>query len=406
MSLIAPEPELISFPPAARLSRLPVYVFARLDELKAIARQAGADLIDLGLGNPDQATPAPIVKAMTEALADVSSHGYPPFSGRPDFKGAIAAWMEKRYGVRLDPETETLPLSGSKEGLAHLAMAYVDHGDIALVPNPCYPVHLRGTLLSGGIAHDIPLTAETNFQPDLESIPPDTAAQAKLLVLNYPNNPTAAVASSTLLEEAVSFCRRHQILLVHDLAYGELYFGTKRPPSLLQIPGAKEIGVEFHTLSKTFNMAGWRLGFAVGNATVIKTLYALKTNIDYGVFGAIQISGIAALALPDSAIEKIRNTYRARRDLLIKNLKAMAWPVEPPEATMYIWLPLPQSLGMSSTQFAETLLSKTGIVVTPGVAFGAAGEGFVRISMVCAEKRLQEAMDRWQASGLTPEAAD
>jgi len=400
VSRIARQPEIITFSPAARLTRLPVYAFARLDELKALARLEGADLIDLGLGNPDAPTPAPIVKAMTEALADVSLHGYPPFSGRPDFKQAIAAWMEERYGVRLDPESETLPLNGSKEGLAHLAMAYIDNDDIALVPDPCYPVHRRGTLLSGGIAHDIPLCADNGFQPDLGAIPTDIAARAKLLILNYPNNPTAAVASATLLEEAVAFCRRHRVLLVHDLAYGELFFDGKRPPSLLAVPGAREIGVEFHTLSKTFNMAGWRLGFAVGNSTVIKTLYALKTNIDYGTFGAVQKAGITALGLPEPEIEKIRNTYRLRRDLLVASLKDMGFPVEPPQATMYLWLPLPRSLGMSSTQFAETLLSKTGVVVTPGVAFGAAGEGFVRISMVCDETRLQEAMSRWRASGL------
>lgn len=400
MKLAQSQSEPVIFTAAARLSKLPAYIFVRLDELKAKARAAGMDLIDLGLGNPDGPTPAPILEAFQEALQDRTTHGYPPFAGRMDFKQAIARWMQRRYGVYLDAENEVLPLIGSKEGLAHLALAYVDQGDVSLIPNPCYPVHLRGSILAGGTIHELPLKAENNFLPDLDAIPVGVASKAKLLILNYPNNPTAATAPDWLLEEAIALCRRHQILLVHDLAYGELYLDDKKPRSILEFPGAKSVSVEFHTLSKTFNMAGWRVGYVVGNSHVIKTLYALKTNVDYGIFGAIQVAGITALKLPDAELDKIRATYRRRRDLLVKNFEEMGWPVTPPQSTMYMWLPVPPELQMGSTEFAETLLSKTGVVVTPGVAFGTHGEGFVRISMVADDARLQEAMDRLRTTKL------
>src|SRR5215470_9100904 len=279
MNQVKSDSQALAFPPAARLSVLPSYIFARLDELKANAVRSGSELIDLGLGNPDGATPEAVIEALSRSLVDVRTHGYPPFAGRTDFKEAIAAFMFRRYGVKLDPAHEVLPLIGSKEGLAHLALAYVDHKDLCLVPNPCYPVHCRGPLLAGGVVHPIPLKAETNFLPDFEAIPIAVAAQSKLLILNYPNNPTAAMGTDWVMEKAIALCRENGILLVHDLAYGELYFGKRRPRSLLEFPGAKEVGVEFHTLSKTFNMAGWRVGFVAGNHHVIRTLYSLKTNI-------------------------------------------------------------------------------------------------------------------------------
>ncbi|HEY9869776.1 MAG TPA: aminotransferase class I/II-fold pyridoxal phosphate-dependent enzyme, partial [Candidatus Obscuribacterales bacterium] len=255
--------------------------------------------------------------------------------------------------------------------------------------------------LAGALIHDLPLSEDAGFLPDLDTVPADVAALAKVLVLNYPNNPTTATAPDDLLERSIWFCRRYEILLVHDLAYGELYFGRTRPRSILEFAGGKEIAVEFHTLSKTFNMAGWRIGFAVGNRHVIKTLYALKTNVDYGVFGAVQKAAIAALELPDSELEKIRNTYRQRRDILVEGYKDIGWQVTAPQATMYMWVRIPPALGMSSTEFAEMLLSKTGIVVTPGVAFGSCGEGYLRISMVAPQARLQEAMSRWRKAALT-----
>lgn len=402
MPRIPSESDLIKFSPAERLSRLPAYIFVRLDELKAQARANGTDLIDLGLGNPDQPTPQAIVEALRSSACDGSLHGYPPFDGRSDFKQAIAGWMLRQHGVKVDSEKEVLPLPGSKEGLAHLALAYVNDGDSVLVPTPSYPVHLRGPVLAGGQVHNLPLTLDSGFLPDLAAIPDQVATRSKMLFLNYPNNPTGATAPASFLEEAVAFCKMHGILLVHDLAYGELYFGAERPPSLLEFPGAKDVGVEFHTLSKTFNMAGWRLGFVVGNEHVIKTLYAMKTNIDYGVFGALQKAAIAALELPEPEIEKIRNTYRQRRDLLVDGLRNIGFTLNSPQATMYLWLPLPPTLGMSSTEFAERLLAETGVVVTPGVAFGPGGEGFVRISMVAPPARLQEAIKRWKSSPLAP----
>jgi LL-diaminopimelate aminotransferase len=402
MSSPASGSELIKLSPAARLSRLPAYIFVRLDELKAEARKNGKDLIDLGLGNPDAPTPSPVVNALRDAVSEPAFHGYPPFDGIPEFKAAIAGWMKRRYQVELEPAREILPLAGSKEGLAHLAMAYLDHGDLALIPSPCYPVHQRGPVLAGASIFSLPLTAENGFVPDLEAIPAEVAAAAKLLIINYPNNPTGATVNGDVLERAVHFCRQHQILLVHDFAYGEIYFEPERPHSLLEFSGAKEIGIEFHTLSKAFNMAGWRVGFAAGNETVIKTLYALKTNIDYGVFAAIQTAAMAALSLPDTEIETIRNTYRQRRDLLVSGLKAMGWRVNPPQAGMYVWLALPRSLGMSSSEFCEHLLNETGVVVTPGIAFGDGGEGYVRISLVAPVERLREALRRWQSSRLKP----
>ncbi len=383
-----------SYRPSARLSRLPEYVFVRLDELKRQARLKGVDLIDLGLGNPDGATPAPVIEALDEALADPANHGYPPFSGRPDFKEAVARWMLSRYQVTLEPESEVLALVGSKEGLAHLALAFLDDGDVALAPSPCYPVHYRAALLAGADVVDMPLTEDNGFLPDFDKIPETAAARAKLLILNYPNNPTAAMAPDRLFESALAFCRKHRILLVHDLAYGELYFGGERPKSILSFPGAIDVAVEFHTLSKTFNMAGWRLGFAVGNRDVLKSLYALKTNMDYGVFGAIQKAGIAALDLPESTIQDIRDNYRQRRDVIREGLDRIGWANRPPQSTMYYWLKVPDSLGMTSWEFAESLLMNAGVVVTPGSAFGRSGEGYVRISMVVGVSRLQEAVER------------
>jgi LL-diaminopimelate aminotransferase len=380
------------------MSQLPAYIFVRLDQLKAQAQNAGIDVIDLGLGNPDSPTPPAIIEALKESLKDPKVHGYPPFAGHPDFKQAIVDQMLRWYQVVLDPQTEVLPLLGSKEGLAHLSMAFLNKDDVCLVPNPCYPVHIRGPILAGANIYELPLTAENQFLPDLDAIASDVAGRAKILILNYPNNPTGAVAPLSFLEKAVAFCRKHNILLVHDLAYGQLYLDNQKPHSILQIPQAKEVAVEFHTLSKSYNMAGWRLGYAVGNPQIIQTLYTFKTNLDYGIFGAIQKAGVTALGLPDAPLEQLRTTYRKRSQLLCESLRSMNYSVSTPKATMYIWLPLPSQLHMSSSEFAETLLAKAGVVVTPGVAFGKYGEGYVRISMVATEARLQEAMDRWRAA--------
>ena len=384
--------------PADRLATLPTYVFARLEELKLRAREEGLDLIDLGMGNPDGATPAPIVDRAVQAIQDGQNHGYPPFEGTANFRKSIADWYLRRYRVELDPDCEILPLIGSKEGLTHLALAFVNPGDLVLVPSPAYPAHFRGPLIAGAHIYEMLLTIDNNWLIDLSAIPPAIADRAKLLYFNYPHNPTAAVAPRSLFVEAVEFAQRHQILLVHDLCYAELSFDGYRPTSLLEIPGAKEVGVEFHTLSKTYNMAGWRVGFVVGNSHVIQQLRSLKTNLDYGIFAAIQTAAETALNLPESYLENVRQRYQTRRDFLIDRLSKLGWEIPPTKATMYLWIPCPR--GFTSTDFALHSLQNTGVVVTPGNAFGSGGEGYVRISLIANPDRLGEAIDRWEAAGI------
>jgi LL-diaminopimelate aminotransferase len=384
--------------PADRLSALPPYVFARLDELKARAREQGLDLIDLGMGNPDGPTPQPVVEAAIAALQDVANHGYPPFEGTASFRRAITAWYRRRYGVELDPEGEALPLLGSKEGLTHLAIAYVNPGDLVLVPSPAYPAHFRGPLIAGGTIHSLILKPENDWLIDLAAIPDAIAQQAKILYFNYPSNPTAATAPREFFADIVAFARKHEILLVHDLCYAELAFDGYHPTSLLEIPGAKEIGVEFHTLSKTYNMAGWRVGFVVGNRHVIQGLRTLKTNLDYGIFAALQSAAETALQLPDVYLHEVQARYRTRRDFLIQGLANLGWNVPKTRATMYLWVPCPP--GTSSTDFALSVLEQTGVVVTPGNAFGLGGEGYVRVSLIAECDRLQQALDRFQQAGI------
>lgn len=384
--------------PANRLTKLPQYVFARLDELKANARAQGVDLIDLGMGNPDGATPSPIVEAAIDAIQDSRNHGYPPFEGTASFRKAITDWYRRRYGVDLNSESEALPLLGSKEGLTHLALAYLDPGDVVLVPSPSYPPHFRGPLIAGATLYPLMLKAEQNWLIDLSAIPEEVAQKAKILYFNYPSNPTTATAPREFFEEIVAFARRYEILLVHDQAYAELAFDGYQPTSLLEIPGAKEIGVEFHTLSKTYNMAGWRVGFVVGNCHVIQGLRTLKTNLDYGIFSAIQTAAETALNLPDRYLVEVQERYRTRRDFLIEGLAELGWSIPKPNATMYLWIPCPP--GMGSTDFALTVLQKTGVVVTPGNAFGAGGEGYVRISLIAECDRLGEALNRLKQANI------
>ncbi|MBD2500583.1 aspartate aminotransferase [Anabaena azotica] len=390
--------------PADRIKQLPPYVFARLDELKAKAREQGIDLIDLGMGNPDGATPQPVVEAAIQALQDTKNHGYPPFEGTASFRRAITNWYNRRYGVVLDPDSEALPLLGSKEGLSHLAIAYINPGDVVLVPSPAYPAHFRGPVIAGGKVHSLILKPENDWLIDLTTIPEEVARQAKILYFNYPSNPTGATAPREFFEEIVAFARKYEILLVHDLCYAELAFDGYQPTSLLEIPGAKDIGVEFHTLSKTYNMAGWRVGFVVGNRHVIQGLRTLKTNLDYGIFAALQTAAETALQLPDIYLHEVQQRYRTRRDFLIKGLGELGWNVPKTKATMYLWLQCP--VGMGSTDFALNLLQQTGVVVTPGNAFGVAGEGYVRISLIADCDRLGEALQRIKQAGIRyrPEA--
>ncbi|AHB88927.1 LL-diaminopimelate aminotransferase DapL [Thermosynechococcus sp. NK55a] len=384
--------------PADRLGALPPYVFARLDELKLKARQQGLDLIDLGMGNPDGSAPRPVIEAAIAAFEEPSYHGYPPFEGTAVFRQAITRWYQRRYNVSLDPEGEALPLLGSKEGLTHLALAYVNPGDVVLVPSPAYPAHFRGPAIAGANIYPLILKREKGWLIDLSEIPSDIARQAKVLYFNYPSNPTAAIAPRSFFEAVVAFAREYQILLVHDLCYAELAFDGYQPTSLLEIPGAKEIGVEFHTLSKTYNMAGWRVGFVVGNRHIIQGLRTLKTNLDYGVFSVLQKAAEVALSLPDSYIASVCDRYRQRRDFLIQGLNELGWQLTPTQATMYLWVPVP--LGMSSTDFALKLLQETGIVVTPGNAFGEGGEGYVRISLIADRDRLGEALKRMAQANI------
>ncbi|MBD2005922.1 MULTISPECIES: aspartate aminotransferase [Cyanophyceae] len=384
--------------PADRLQALPPYVFARLDELKARAREQGLDLIDLGMGNPDGPAPQPVIEAAIAALHNPANHGYPPFEGTSSFRRAITNWYRRRYDVDLDPDSEALPLLGSKEGLTHLALAYINPGDLVLVPSPAYPAHFRGPAIAGGKIHQLILKPENDWVIDIGAIPDSVAEQAKILYFNYPSNPTGATAPREFFKDIVAFAKKYEILLVHDLCYAELAFDGYQPTSLLEIPGGKDIGVEFHTMSKTYNMAGWRVGFVVGNRHIIQGLRTLKTNLDYGIFAALQTAAQTALELPDEYVNQVCDRYRRRRDFLIQGLGELGWNIPKPKATMYLWVPCP--VGMGSTDFALSVLQQTGVVVTPGNAFGAGGEGYVRVSLIAECDRLGEALRRFKEANI------
>ena len=383
---------------ADRLQALPPYVFARLDELKAKAREQGLDLIDLGMGNPDGKAPQPIIDAAIAELENPEAHGYPPFEGTQSFRQSITRWYARQYGVELNPESEALPLIGSKEGLGHLALAYVNPGDLVLVPTPSYPAHFRGPLIAGGEIYPLMLSAKDDWIIQLDQIPEEIAQRAKILYFNYPNNPTTATAPKAFYEAIADWARHYEVMLVHDLCYAELAFDGYQPTSLLEIPGAKDFSVEFHTLSKTYNMAGWRVGFVVGNMEIIQGLRTLKTNLDYGIFRVVQKAAETALSLPESYIETVRQRYQKRRDFVISGLNNLGWSVIPSKATMYLWIPCP--VGLSSTDFALNVLEKTGVVLTPGNAFGEGGEGYVRLSLIADGDRLGEALKRLQQAGI------
>lgn len=384
--------------PAKRLHSLPPYVFARLDELKAKVREEGVDLIDLGMGNPDGSAPYPVIEAAIAALQNPNNHGYPPFEGTASFRRTITEWYKRRYDVNLDPDGEALPLLGSKEGLTHLALAYINPGDVVLVPNPAYPPHFRGPAIAGAEIYEMKLKPEQDWVIDLGAIPEDVAQRAKILYFNYPSNPTTAVAPREFYEEIVKFAKKHEILLVHDLCYAELAFDGYQPVSLLEIDGGKDVGVEFHTMSKTYNMAGWRVGFVVGNRHIIQGLRTLKTNLDYGIFSVLQTAAETALNLPDSHLQQVQERYSTRRDFVIKGLAELGWSIPPSKATMYLWIPCPPGIG--STDFGLKLLKETGIVVTPGNAFGSQGEGYMRLSLIANCDRLGEAIDRLKAANI------
>jgi LL-diaminopimelate aminotransferase len=382
----------ISIEPADRLRRLPPYLFAEIDRKKREVRSRGVDVIDLGIGDPDLPTPPHVIRALQESALDPENHRYPSYEGLLAFRQAVADWYAKRFGVRLDPESEVLTLVGSKEGTAHMPLAFVNPGDVVLVPDPGYPVYAAGAWFAGGTVHFMPLRRENGFLPDLGEIPAEVAKRAKLMYLNYPNNPTAAVASPEFFREVVEFATRHGVVVCHDLMYSELKFDGYEPPSFLEIEGAREVGVEFHSLSKTYSMTGWRLGFCVGNGSAVAGLGKVKTNVDSGVFQAVQYAGIAALTGPQDAVERYRNTYRERRDIVVKGLRTLGWEVDVPRGTFFVWAPVPKRL--DSRTFATRLLEEAGVVVTPGVGFGPSGEGYYRIALTVSSERLAEAMAR------------
>jgi len=375
-----------------RLNLLPPYLFAEIDRVKRELRSQGKELIDLGVGDPDQPTPPPIVEAPAPAARDPSTHTHALDFGTEGLREAIADWYLRRFGVELDPDNEVLPLLGSKEGIAHIPLAFVDPGDLVLVPNPGYPVYGSGTIFAGGIPVTMGLTEENGFLADLDAIDGETAARARLMFLNYPNNPTAAVCDLDYFKSAASFARKNEIILCHDAAYTELAFDGFNPPSFLQTEGAKEVGIEFHSLSKTYNMTGWRAGFAVGNAEIISGLSKVKSNIDSGIFRAVQMAAVAALNGPQEFRLELLEMYRRRRDTLVEGVNSLGWEVEKPRATFYVWCRVPA--GYDSSSFTTLLLEEAGIVTTPGVGLGSYGEGYVRMTLTRPEDELAQAVER------------
>ncbi len=387
--------------PARRMQQIPPYLFGEIARLKAKALAEGKDLIDLGIGDPDQPTPAPIVQALCEAAADPRTHRYDETpAGEPELLKAFCEWFARRFGVELDPATQALLLIGSKEGLAHLAWAYIDPGDAALIPDPAYTVYRVNTLMAGGRVIPMPLLAQNGFLPDLASVPSEEAHRAKLLWLNYPNNPTGATATLEFYQQAVEFCREHNLLLVNDAAYSEVSFDGYRAPSVLQVPGALDVALEFHSFSKMYNMTGWRIGVAVGNTQAIAALNKLKSNIDSKQFPAI--SRAAAFAIRNLDNRPTLELLQVRRDILVNGLRALGWDVPCPQATFYIWAPVPN--GQKSIPFAGRLLEEAGVLVIPGIGYGEHGEGYVRMSLTVMGdrrgERCAEAVERIRASGI------
>ncbi|MDQ3991200.1 MAG: LL-diaminopimelate aminotransferase [Actinomycetota bacterium] len=375
---------------ARRVRSLPPYLFATLDRRIAEVRASGVDVISLGVGDPDRPTPPHVVEALCEAAADPGTHRYPSYYGMPELRGAIADHYAARFGVALDPDTEVLPLIGSKEGIAHISAAFVDPGDEALVCDPGYPVFAIGTRLAGGTAVSLPLRPEAGFLPDLDAAP--VSERTRVLWLNYPSNPTAAVADLSLFERAVAFAREHDLLLCHDAAYVEVTYDGYVAPSVLQVRGAKDVAIEFGSLSKTYNMTGWRVGWAVGSAEAIGALGTVKTNLDSGIFNAVQRAAVAALMGPQGHLDDLRAMYQKRRDVVVGTLNDLGWDLRAPLGSIYVWFPTPD--GTSSVDFAELLLERCRVVVAPGSGYGEGGEGWARISLTVPDDRLGEAMDR------------
>ena len=377
------------------LQALPPYLFIEIDKKKKAAIAAGVDLVDLGVGDPDRPTPKVLIKALQKAAEDPAYHQYPFGSGMASYRQAVAAWFKKRFGVSLDPASEVVATIGSKEAIGHFPIAFVNPGDIVLCPDPGYPVYAAGTRFVGGIPYPMPLLEKNKFLPDFKAIPASVLKKSKVLWLNYPNNPTAATCDLAFFKKAVDFCKKHRIILAHDMAYSEVYEAGQKPPSILQVPGAKDVAIEFHSLSKTFNMTGWRVGFAVGHPQLVGGLASAKGNLDSGVVSAIQVMGTTALKAPDSLAKAVRSVYKQRRQILVGGLKKAGFSVFPSKAAFYVWVRVPK--GHSSASFCTLLLDKAAIVATPGNGFGAAGEGYFRLTLTAPEARLKLAVKRLSA---------
>ena len=375
-----------------RITRLPTYLFAEVNEMKAQARAAGEDVIDFGMGNPDSPTPDHIVEKMIEAVRNPRAHRYSTSRGIPGLRRAISAYYERRFNVGIDPEREAIVTIGSKEGLANLAQAISSPGDIVLVPNPSYPIHPYGFVIAGASARHVPVGPDHDFMAELERAALRSVPRPMALVLSYPSNPTAQVVDLDFYGEVVAFCRRYGLWIISDLAYSEIYFGDEPPPSVLEVPGAREIAVEFTSLSKTYSMPGWRIGFCVGNRRLIAALTRVKSYLDYGAFTPIQVAATAALNGPQDCVDRIRALYRERRDVLVESFGQAGWDIPPPPATMFAWAPLPKGLDrMGSMEFSKLLLHEAKVAVSPGIGFGEYGEGFVRLALVENRQRIRQA---------------
>ncbi len=377
---------------ADRIEKLPPYLFAQISKKVAAKKAQGIDVVSFGIGDPDLPTPQHILDALAEAAREPANHRYPETEGLPDFRRAVAAWYERRFGVRLDADKEVMSLIGSKEGIGHIALCFIDPGDVALVPDPAYPVYAIGTMFAGGEAYTLPLTEDNGFLPDLDAVPGDVASRAKVLWLNYPNNPTGAVADVDFFERAVAFAKKHDIAICHDGPYSEVAYDEYVPVSFLQAKGAMDVGIEFHSLSKSYNMTGWRIGMAVGNPRIIDALMRVKSNLDSGAPQAIQRMAIAALEGPQDCIDEHNAIYQARRDRVVDALRGLGLRVTPPRASLYVWARVPD--GMTSAGFAERLLDEAAVIVTPGNGYGPHGEGYVRLSLTLADDRIDEGLRR------------
>ena len=378
-----------------RIEKLPPYLFVEISRKIAQKKARGEDVVSFGIGDPDIPTPEHIIERLCQAAHDPANHRYPETEGLPELRRAIAEWYQRRFSVTLDPDKEVLPLIGSKEGIGHVALCFIDPGDLALVPDPGYPVYAIGTMFAGGESYYLPLKEENDFLPDLKAIPDAVARRAKLLWLNYPNNPTAAVAEAGFFKQAVAFAHKYGLAVCHDGPYSEVAFDGYRPVSFMQIPGAKEVGIEFHSLSKSYNMTGWRIGMAVGNAQMIDALMRLKSNLDSGIPQAIQLAAIAALNGPQDCIEEHNRIYQQRRDLMLETLRYIGLEARPPRASLYVWARIPK--GQKSLDFAARLLDEARVVVMPGVGYGPSGDGYIRLSLTTPDALLEEGLARLRA---------